>query len=107
MPICNPTVTGPVGEASTPATVAVGEGALTLVDESESGDETRTDSGTPTWMEPRRGRRGSSPFLLLLACTPVLRRGRPFAGSTEEVEAYGDEEFVSSRRNGARGVWRP
>jgi hypothetical protein len=98
MPICSPTDTGPVGDdASTPATVAVGEGALTLVDESESGDETRTDSERPVWREPRRGRRGSSPFLLLLACTPVLRRGRPFAGSTEATE-----EVVSSRMNGAR-----
>lgn len=45
MPICSPTVTGPVGDASTPATVAVGEGAL---DESDSGEETRMDSGRPT-----------------------------------------------------------
>jgi len=65
--ICNPTETVPVGEASTPATAVVGEGALTLVDESESGEETRADSGRPTWTEPRRGRRGSSPFLFLLA----------------------------------------
>ena len=32
-------------EASTPTTVVVGEGALTLVDKSESGEETRADSG--------------------------------------------------------------
>lgn len=105
MPI--PTVTGPVGDASTPATVAVGEGALTLADESESGEETRMDSGRPIWTEPRRGRRGSSPFLLLFAFTPVLRRGRPFTGSIEVVGEYGDEEVESSRMNGVREVWKP
>ena len=32
-------------KASTPTTVMVGEGVLMLVDESESGEETRADSG--------------------------------------------------------------
>ena len=32
-------------EASTPTTVMVEKGALMLVDESESGEETRADSG--------------------------------------------------------------
>jgi len=94
------------GRGEHPATVAVGEGALTLADESESGEETRADSGRPTWTEPRRGRRGSSPFLFLLACTTVLRLGRPFAGSTEWVGGYG-AEAVSSRMNGERVLWRP
>jgi len=106
MVICKPTEAGPAGEASTPATVAVGEGALTLADESEfwRGDprrfrETNVDGAS-------RGRRGSSPFLFLLACTPVLRLGRPFAGSTEWVGGYG-AEAVSSRMNGERVLWRP
>lgn len=107
IPICMPTVTGTVGDASTPATVEVGDGALTLADESESGEDTRVDSGRLKWREPRRGRRGSSPVLLLLACTPVLRRGRVPAASVGWTGGYGEADVVSSRKNGARDDCSP